>query len=205
MGYRKTKTPVDTTTANLTQATPFYALEVDETGNILQGKAVSLFDPVTGRAETTTLTSTQTTFGNTYAKTIAAFQVLAKQDTGFFEYSRTPGTFKTASVAAAPATTDVWSPTAGKKFRLMGGVITMGGTIAAAAARTLQLIEETAGTVIIEVHMVIPVLGGNVQVPFTIPGNGYLSSAVTKKLQAVTAGGTYVVGTDAVSVWGTEE
>jgi hypothetical protein len=122
-----------------------------------------------------------------------------------YEAIRTPGFFRTAVAAAAPATTDLWAPTAGKKFRLLGGVISMAGTIAAAAARTLQLIEETAGTIIVEVHLSIPVTGGSVSVPFSISGNGYLSSTVTKKLQIVTAGGTYVTGTDAVSVWGTEE
>jgi len=116
-----------------------------------------------------------------------------------------PVIFKNATAAAAAATTDLWAPTAGKKFRLLGGVITMSGSIAAAALRTLQLIEETAGTVIVQVNLLIPVLGGSVSVPFTITGNGYLSSTVTKKLQIVTVGGTYVVGTDAVSVWGTEE
>ena len=81
----------------------------------------------------------------------------------------------------------------------------MAGSIAAVAARTLQLIEETAGTVIVELHLSITATGASIAIPFTIAGNGYLSSTVTKKLQIVTAGGTYVTGTDAVSVWGTEE
>jgi hypothetical protein len=122
-----------------------------------------------------------------------------------YEVIRTPVTYKNNVCAAAPATTDIWAPTAGKKFRLLGGIITMGGLIAAAATRTLQLIEETAGTVILETGITIPVLGNNFSVPFNLGPNGYLSSTVTKKLQAVTAGATYTTGQDVVSVWGTEE
>lgn len=122
-----------------------------------------------------------------------------------YETGRTPNRWKSVETAVAAATTDLWTPAAGTKFRLMGGIITMSGSIAAIAKRSLKLIEETAGTVIVAVGIVIPVLGANIAIPFTIPGNGFLASTADKKLQVVTAGGTYVAGSDWVTVWGTEE
>lgn len=124
---------------------------------------------------------------------------------GGYEVTRTPVVYKNNVCAAAPATTDIWAPTAGKKFRVLGGFITMSGLIAAAATRNIQLVEETAGTVIMQASVTIPVLGFNLCIPFNLRPNGYLSSTVTKKLQAVTSGGTYTTGVDSVSVWGTEE
>jgi hypothetical protein len=122
-----------------------------------------------------------------------------------YETLRTPNKWKNASTAVAPATTDLWTPAGGTKFRVLGGTITMSGTIAAAAIRTLTLIEETAATVIARAVLDIPILGGTLAYSFTLGPNGFLASTVDKKLQIVTAGATYVTGADAVMVWGTEE
>ena len=121
------------------------------------------------------------------------------------EVVRTPTSVVTAIAAAATGTTAVWTPAAGKKFRALKIVVTMSGLIAAAAIRNLTLIEETAGTVIARTHITIPVLGGTHSIAFDLGPNGFLASTADKKLQVVTAGGTYSTGQDTITVYGTEE
>lgn len=118
---------------------------------------------------------------------------------------RTPSTFKTVAVAAAPGTTDIWTPAGGKKIRLMGLVVNGGGTIAAAAGRTYTIFEETAGTIFARGSAIIAILGQNFQHYYDFNPNGILLSTADKKLQITTAGGTYTAGADAVTAWGTEE
>lgn len=129
----------------------------------------------------------------------------AADSTTVLKKNFTPDKWKSSVIAAAPATTDIWTPTAGYKFRVLGGVICMGGLIAAAAVRNLTLIEETAGTVVMRTSITIPVLGNNIAIPFTLGPSGFLASTADKKLQCVTAGATYTAGQDSVYVYGTEE
>ena len=220
MSERSTiKAPLDQATLNTNATLPKAILEL--LGGELRAIAVIPLNPVTGKFQLPIILTDGTTptsaaeisvmgnanIGSSGSKLLRTGALMAFSNVAStnYEQARTPTIFKNAAPAAAPATTDVWTPAGGKKFRLMGGVISMSGSIAAVALRTLKLIEETAGTVIVELHLDIPVTGGSVAVNFTIPGNGFLASTVDKKLQAVTAGGTYVTGTDAVSVWGTEE
>ena len=221
--------PLDQTSLAVQQKTPYLEIESkDDLDNpealALQGKAVILVDPGTGKVlgggipvNVHIVDSNNTTIASVVSQlfeaiggvstlfTDSAIRIYNPAVTNTLERVRTPTFFPNAALAAAPATTDVWTPTAGKKFRLLGGVITMSGLIAAAANRTLQLIEETAGTIIVRASVTIPVLGVNVAIPFDLRPNGFLASTASKKLQAVTAGGTYSTGIDSVSVWGTEE
>lgn len=106
-----------------------------------------------------------------------------------WERHRTPNIFK-AHVATAIATeATVWTPAAGKKFRLMGGVIT------SAAAGDIVFRDNTAGTTI----AVIPVLAG---APITFDfQNGILSAAANNVL---TADGP-ALATLSGTLFGTEE
>jgi hypothetical protein len=99
-------------------------------------------------------------------------------------------TFKPVALGAATAETTIWTPTAGKKFRLMGFILTCG------AASTLTFKDNTAGTTIFAAR-------GTTDQPISVPnlGNGILSAAANNVL-TVTRGTSCTL--DGV-VWGTEE
>lgn len=63
---------------------------------------------------------------------------------------KTSSTFKTFVATAIAAETTVWTPTAGKRFELMGGIVT------SSVAGNLTFRDNTAGTII----AVVPVLAG---------------------------------------------
>jgi len=103
---------------------------------------------------------------------------------------RTPAIFKVVALTAATAETTIWTPGAGKKFRLMGFILTCG------AASTLTFKDNTAGTTIFAAR-------GGTDVPVSVPnlGNGILSAAANNVF-TVTRGTSCTL--DGV-VWGTEE
>jgi hypothetical protein len=154
----------------------------------------------------TTSVLTDLDYNGTSGFAVGINQIMAfKPSTAAFEKIRTPDTFKTVAVAAATGTTDIWTPAAGKKIRLLGLTISGGGTIAAAAARTYTVFEETAGTIYARGATIVVILGNNWCHTYDFRPNGILLSTVNKKLQITTAGGTYTAGGDAVTAWGTEE
>lgn len=104
------------------------------------------------------------------------------------EKQRTPTVFKSFDLAAATAETTLWTPAAGKKFRLMGMIITAG------AATTLLFKDGTAGTNIFRVG------AGATPVPIDI-GNGILSALANNNLTVTRSVSATLMGT----VWGTEE
>ena len=125
-----------------------------------------------------------------------------------FERLRTPGFFKEGVADAGAGSYDVWTPTAGKKFRLMGGVVTVACGLAAAGKLTIDIQEETLGSTGIKFRTYAPIAASitgvaNV-IPFNLPGNGYLSTTVSKKLQLVTDV-AITAGWVGIAVWGTEE
>lgn len=103
---------------------------------------------------------------------------------------RTATVFKVVTLAAGTAETTIWIPAAGKKFRLMGFLLTPG------AATTLTFKDNTGGTTIFAAR-------GNTDQPITTPpfGNGILSATINNVL-TVTRGTSATL--DGV-VWGTEE
>lgn len=107
-----------------------------------------------------------------------------------FERLRVSNVFKTVSLSAGTAETTIWTPTSGKKFRLMGFLLTCG------AASTLTFKDNTAGTTIF-------VARGTTDQPIKTPplGNGILSAAANNLL-TVTRGTSCTL--DGV-VFGTEE
>lgn len=212
------------TTFNLTQQVKSIRFVEDGEGNIwgypvilidptapepIQARAsVVIRDATTASAWATVATANANSIyagGNSGGLWVTNVPLIGNPIANTLEVLRTANTIKSTAIASAPGTTDVWTPAGGKKFRLMGGLISMSGLIAAAATRTMTLFEETAGTVLFRCNITIPVLGTNVAFPFNFPGNGFLASIADKKLQCTTAGGTYTAGGDSVMVWGTEE
>lgn len=108
-----------------------------------------------------------------------------------WDRQRTPNVFKTFSLAASSAEQTIWTPTAGKKFRLMGFVLTI-NTLAA----TVTFRDNTAGATI----FVTAGLAGAIVAPSNL-GNGILSATINNLLTIQASAVSALVGT----VWGTEE
>jgi hypothetical protein len=125
------------------------------------------------------------------------------------ETPRTPSVYKTLGGANAAGLSTVWTPGAGKKFRLMAGVITLTKDTACAGALWVALVDNVdgAGTRIVRFEIsgaALVATGQVIVLPFTIPGNGILSSTVNNVL-ALNLGGALTAGLCSVTVWGTEE
>ncbi|MEP7340439.1 MAG: hypothetical protein ABI977_22095 [Acidobacteriota bacterium] len=90
-----------------------------------------------------------------------------------WDRDRVPNVIKPVALTAATAETTVWTPTSGKKFRLMGMVLT------ASAATTLTFKDNTAGTTIFTLR-----LGADSPTSITpaMLGNGVLSAAANNLL-----------------------
>ena len=85
----------------------------------------------------------------------------------------------------------IWTPTSGKKFRLMGGVLALTG-----AAVNTTIKDGSGGATI----LTLPTLSLNGVVPFDL-GQGILSAAADKPLRAVGTALSVLNG----AVWGREE
>jgi hypothetical protein len=107
-----------------------------------------------------------------------------------WQQGRTPTIFKVINVLAVGAEATIWTPGAGKKFRLMGFAL------GASAAGTLVLRDNTAGTIIAAQLMAAGGPG-----PCVLLGNGILSAAANNVLTATLS----VAGNLSGIVFGTEE
>lgn len=107
-----------------------------------------------------------------------------------FDRLRTPNVWKQIAALAIGAEATIWTPAAGKKFRLMGYVF------ATSAAVTVTLRDNTAGTII---RTLLTVANTPVVVP--VEGNGTLSAAANNVLTATASGAANLTG----YVYGTEE
>lgn len=123
-----------------------------------------------------------------------------------FDRARLATVFHTV-VATAAGSTAVWTPTAGKKFRLMGYTISVAGTLAATGVQTLKLED---GATVIKNHLAnvietttANISGGDTQIGADL-GQGQLSSAINNVLN-INLGTAMASGGVAVNVWGTEE
>lgn len=122
-----------------------------------------------------------------------------------FEAVRTPNVFKQV-VATTVAATAVWDPAAGKKFRIMGGVIISAGGLLAAGIQKISLLDEAAD-VGINFQTWVPIAASAAAAPpihFDLRPNGYLSSTADNILK-VTLTSAYTAGAVSITVWGTEE
>lgn len=125
-----------------------------------------------------------------------------------WDRKRTPNVFKTAVVTAAGSTA-VWTPAAGKKFRLMGYSIEITGNAIQAAAGNFEItLLDAAAAIGIGSSLYVPavalnVFGSNALNPINI-GNGYLSALANNVLN-VNLSNALTAGEIRVNVWGTEE
>jgi len=147
-------------------------------------------------------------FGASLQRTLAEAMVF-NGFAGTWERLRTPTIFKTSNVFAGGATT-IWTPAAGKKFRLMGYRMSLPGDAACAAIQTLDLELRDGGAVItLRDAVQVPAAAGATPSLYVspwvlLPGNGYLSSAANNVL-AVNLGFAFTVSALRVTAVGTEE
>lgn len=109
-----------------------------------------------------------------------------------WDRQRTPVVFKILNAVVITSETTIWTPTAGKKFRLMGYVLTQG-----VATGAVILKDNTAGATI----YIIPPNTIGVVIPQANLGNGILSAAANNVLTATGASTETLTGV----VFGTEE
>lgn len=115
---------------------------------------------------------------------------------------RVADVFKTV-VATAAGSSVVWTPAAGKRFRLMGYTISISGTTAATVTQALELLD---GATVIANHLATvtettPTGDTQIGVDF---GQGLLSSAANNVLE-IHLGTAMGTGGVAINAWGTEE
>lgn len=108
-----------------------------------------------------------------------------------FNRSRTATKFVPQNTVAVGAEATVWTPAAGKKFRLMGGSFSL------SAAASIIFKDNTAGTTI----FTTPTLEANVPYNLPVIGNGILSATINNVLTATSSAAANLIGT----IWGTEE
>lgn len=127
-----------------------------------------------------------------------------------FDRIRTPAIFKTA-IATALGNTAVWTPAAGKKFRLMAYSIEVTSNASLAAGAVEEITLNDSGTAIgqgcsVFVPTAAGALIGNIQASGGMRqlGNGFLSGAANNVLQ-VNLGTALATGEVRVNVIGTEE
>lgn len=105
---------------------------------------------------------------------------------------RSPNTFKNVSAVLITAEATVWTPTAGKKFRLIGYCLTQGVVTGA-----ITLKDNTAGTTI----LIIPQNTLGASQCTTLGTNGILSATINNVLTATGAATETITG----YFYGTEE
>jgi hypothetical protein len=131
-----------------------------------------------------------------------------------WDRARTPSIFKTVSVAATVVgNSAVWTPAAGKKFRLMRFQVTGQGLAATATGVVTVSFQDAAvaisqGTYDNDVPAVAGVVTGvnDISKGWVDLGNGILSSTANNVLNFnISAAGAGTVGTYRINVCGTEE
>lgn len=109
-----------------------------------------------------------------------------------WDRQRIPSVFKNLSAVVITSETTIWTPAAGKKFRLMGYCLSQG---VATGAVTLK--DNTAGTTI----LILPANTIGVAFCSNFNGNGILSAAINNVLTATGASTETLTG----YLFGTEE
>lgn len=126
-----------------------------------------------------------------------------------WDRQRTPTVFKTAAATAA-GLTSVWTPAAGKKFRLLAFALLVTGNAAMAVAGTEAIQLQDSGTLFgLAFDLYAPAasvnqLGDAFYTGWVAVGNGYLSAAANNVLQVWLAS-ALTTGYVRVNVAGTEE
>jgi hypothetical protein len=123
-----------------------------------------------------------------------------------FDRQRTTNIFKSATATAA-GNTAIWTPAAGKKFRLMRVTmkLTNSATLATAGNLLAQLFDGAAGVIGIANNWFVGASGNTQHQSYNFDlGNGYLSSAANNVLN-VNLSAALTAGLLSITVAGTEE
>jgi hypothetical protein len=104
-----------------------------------------------------------------------------------WDRQRFPNVFKTLSAVAVNTEVTIWTPTSGKKFRLMGFVLTSTG-----ASGNVALKDNTGGTTILTIPF--SSIGDSKAIPYPGLGNGILSAASNNVLTALGQTGQSISG-----------
>jgi hypothetical protein len=123
------------------------------------------------------------------SRPLAALQFVSNGAT--YDRVRTPNIFKDVNAAAVGAIATVWTPSAGKKFRLMGGIVSV------SAAVNLLFEDNAGGNFVFRV----PKLLVDTPLAFTLGGNGFLSAAANNVLKCTSSAAANLTAT----LYGTEE
>jgi len=117
----------------------------------------------------------------------------------------TPLFFKSAQATAAGSTA-LWTPTAGKHFQLMGGVIMLSKEAACAGAEYVELLDAAAsiGLRWDFSTAALVAMGQCVVIPFDLKPCGYYSAAANNVLN-IKLNGALTAGNCSVSCWGVEQ
>lgn len=117
------------------------------------------------------------------------------------EFLRTPTIFKTPAIVASIGDNALWTPTAGKKFRVMGYDCMIPATTTSVGGVTVILRDGVTPFLNVAV---VGTTSAAVVIHVVLPENGYLSTTINNVLNAnlsaaATAGGFFF------SIYGTEE
>ncbi len=110
---------------------------------------------------------------------------------GVWDRVRTPNIYKVLASTAIGSEVTVWTPTTGRKFRLMGMILS------SSAAVSIIFKDNTSGTTILQ----IPKLLVDTPIVISLDGNGILSAAANNVLTATSSGAANLIAT----FYGTEE
>lgn len=178
------------------------------TGKIISSanpQIVEIMDGGGGVLKATVLNSN--TDGISGSPMLGTISVMAVANGSVEDRVRTPTTFKVLDNIVAVGATAVWTPGAGKRARVMTGVLTLASGSACAGASAADLIEATAGVHFSTNQLSSAALTATPNIivfPVNLPFNGYLASAINNAI-SVNLSGALTAG--AISAWvcGTEE
>ena len=147
-------------------------------------------------------------YGAVVAPDVRAINLLWNAATGNAELQRTMGACHTVQLKTAAVT--IWTPAAGKKFRLMGySILLSDDATLAAAGETLLTLLDNATAIGLAYNFYVPLTAldtnfSGSHIGVNLPPNGYLSVAANNPLKATL--GTYLAtGSFSINVWGSEE
>ena len=147
-------------------------------------------------------------YGAVVAPDVRAINLLWNAATGNMQLRRAMGTCHTVQLKTA--TVAIWTPAAGKKFRLMGySILLSDDATLAAAGETLLTLLDNATAIGIAYNFYVPLTAldtnfSSSPIVVNFPADGYLSVAVNNPLNATL--GTYLAtGSFSLNVWGSEE
>jgi hypothetical protein len=177
-------------------------LTCDASGNLL----VSLAGTPGGVATTAGFVENNTDGQANTSSAFVSAAYLYGYNGATFDRIRIANVYKTVSATAA-GNTPVWTPTAGKKFRLMGYTIDVAGTAAATGVQVLQLRDNAT---VIKNHLAnliqtttASISGGDSHMGADL-GQGQLSALANNVLN-INLGTAMATGAVVVHAWGTEE